>query len=104
MGAMGSATTNFYNAAFQRAGFEDDAKAIQRLWIEGKRQEAAARVPDEMVTQFGAIGTPDMVRERFRKYQQVGIDALTLRIEEADRTQRITKLEQVVDVIRSLDA
>jgi len=103
MGAMGSATTNFYNAAFQRAGFEDDAKAIQRLWVAGKRQEAIARVPDEMVTRFGAIGTPEMVRERLRKYQQAGIDALTLRIEAADLTQRITKLEQVIDVVRSLD-
>jgi hypothetical protein len=45
-----------------------------------------------------------MVRERFRKYHQVGIDALTLRIEAADLTQRIAKLEQVIDLIRSLDA
>jgi alkanesulfonate monooxygenase SsuD/methylene tetrahydromethanopterin reductase-like flavin-dependent oxidoreductase (luciferase family) len=104
MGAMGSATTNFYNAAFQRAGFEDDAQAIQRLWIAGKRREAIARVPDEMVARFGAIGTPEMVRERFQKYQQAGIDALTLRIEAADLTERITKLEQVIDLIRSLNA
>ncbi|MGE0823475.1 MAG: LLM class flavin-dependent oxidoreductase [Candidatus Binatia bacterium] len=100
----GSATTNFYNAAFQRAGFEDDAKAIQRLWIAGKRQEAIARVPDEMVTRFGAISTPAMVRERLQKYQQAGIDALTLRIEATDRTQRITTLEQMIDLIRSLNA
>lgn len=104
MGTMGSATTNFYNAAFQRAGFTDDAQAIQRLWIEGKRQEAATRVPDAMVTQFGAIGTSEMVRERFRKYQQVGIAALTLRIDAATLTERIAKLEQVIDVIKSLDA
>jgi F420-dependent oxidoreductase-like protein len=104
MGAMGSATTNFYNAAFQRAGFEDDAQAIQRLWIAGKRQEAIARVPDEMVTRFGAIGMPEMVRDRFHKYQQAGVDALTLRIEAADLTQRISKLEQVIDLIRSLEA
>ena len=57
-----------------------------------------------MVTRFGAIGTPEMVRERLRKYQQAGIDALTLRIEAADLTQRITKLEQAIDLIRSLDA
>ena len=44
-----------------------------------------------------------MVRDRFQKYQQAGIDALTLRIEAADLTERITKLEQVIDVIRSLD-
>ena len=104
LGAMGSATTNFYNAAFQRAGFEDEAQAIQRLWIAGKRQEAVARVPDEMVTRFGAIGTPEMVRDRLQKYQQAGVDALTLRIETADLTQRISKLEQVIDLIRSLEA
>lgn len=103
MGAMGSAATNFYNAAFQRSGFEDDAKAIQQLWIAGDRQAAAARVPDEMVTQFGAIGTPEMVRERFQTYKKAGINGLTLRIEAADHTHRIATLEQVVDLVRSLD-
>lgn len=103
MGAMGSATTNFYNAAFQRAGFEDDAKAIQQLWIAGDRQAAAARVPDEMITQFGAIGTLEMVRERFKTYQKAGINGLTLSVEAADHTHRIATLEQVVDLIGSLD-
>jgi len=45
MGGMGSATTNFYNDAFKRAGYEDDARAIQSLWLDGKREEAARRVP-----------------------------------------------------------
>lgn len=103
MGAMGSATTNFYNAAFQRAGFADDAKAIQQLWIAGDRRGATARVPDEMVSQFGAIGTPEMVRERFQKYTDVGVNGLSLRIEAADDTHRIAMLEQVVDLVRSVD-
>ena len=73
------------------------------LWIAGKRKEAAERVPDAMVTQFDAIGTPAMVRERFQTYQQVGIDGLTLRIEADGLTERIAKLEQVMDLIGSLD-
>ena len=52
MGGMGSADTNFYNDAFKRAGYEEDARAIQSLWLAGKRKEAAARVPDAMVTEF----------------------------------------------------
>jgi len=48
MGAMGSAKTNFYNDAFKRAGFVDDALAIQQLWIQGKREDAARRVPDAL--------------------------------------------------------
>lgn len=99
MGAMGSAKTNFYNDAFQRAGFSDDAKAIQSLWLDGKRREAAARVPDQMITQFGAIGTPKMVRERFELYKAVGIDALNVRLEAADLEGRIELLEQVMDLV-----
>ena len=103
LGAMGSATTNFYNAAFQRSGFEDEAKAVQRLWIAGERREAAEIVPDAMVSQFGAIGTLAMVRQRFQTYRQVGIDGLTLRIEADGLNARIAALEQVVELIRSLD-
>ena len=100
MGAMGSAQTNFYNDAFRRAGFEDDARAIQRLWIEGKRQDAAKRVPDEMITAFGAVGTPDMVRARFARYHDCGIDGLTLRFDaRLDHRAKIAQLEQAMDLL-----
>ena len=104
MGAMGSAKTNFYNDAFKRSGFTDDALAIQRLWLEGKRQQAAERVPDEMVTEFGAIGTPEMVRQRFRKYRDVGINALTLRFDSNQTiAARIDLLQQVMDLLPNRD-
>jgi alkanesulfonate monooxygenase SsuD/methylene tetrahydromethanopterin reductase-like flavin-dependent oxidoreductase (luciferase family) len=99
MGAMGSAKTNFYNDAFKRAGYTDDALAIQRLWIEGKRDEAARRVPDAMVTEFGAIGTPEMVVERFRRYRAAGISGLTLRID-APGDAWMDTLAQTMDLIR----
>ncbi|GIS65706.1 MAG: hypothetical protein CM1200mP4_0540 [Rhodospirillaceae bacterium] len=50
--------------------------------MQGKRPEAAARVPDEMVTNFGALGTPDMVLERFKKYRGAGVNSLSLRFDE----------------------
>ncbi len=103
MGAMGSATTNFYNDAFKRSGFTDDALAIQRLWLDGKRQEAADRVPDEMITQFGAIGTAEMVRQRLQTYRDAGINALTLRLDNKQSlSERIAHLEQVMDLTRGL--
>ncbi len=104
MGAMGSKQTNFYNEAFQRAGYQDDALAIQALWKQGKREEAAKRVPDAMVTQFQAVGTPDMIRERFAKYQSVGVNGLSIRGDEKLPTpDRIALLEQVMDLANSLD-
>ncbi len=103
MGAMGSANTNFYNEAFQRAGYSDDALAIQSLWLEGKREDAAARVPDAMVTEFQAIGTPEMVQERFRTYAAAGINALGLRIDGDSDTERMQTLEQTMDLINGIN-
>lgn len=99
-GAMGSQKTNFYRDAIARAGFSEDAFAVQDLWLKGKREDAAARVPDAMVTQFAAIGTPSMVIERFRRYRAAGVTTLSLRIEAPTVFQRIELLEQAVDLVR----
>ena len=64
LGAMGSRQHNFYNDAFKRAGYTDAAVEVQRLWLDGKREEAAARVPDEMAIKANLLGTEAMVRER----------------------------------------
>ena len=104
MGGMGSATTNFYNDAFKRAGYEEDARAIQSLWIEGKREAAAQRVPDAMVTRFQALGTREMVRERLRKYRDVGVTTLKLGLDSAGPIgpKRFELLENIVDLMEGL--
>ncbi|MEC7995384.1 MAG: LLM class flavin-dependent oxidoreductase, partial [Pseudomonadota bacterium] len=104
MGGMGSAETNFYNDAFKRAGYAEDAIAIQKLWIDGKRQEAAQRVPDAMVTQFQALGDRAMVTERLRKYRDAGVTTLKLGLDSAGPIgpARYALLEEIVDVTRNL--
>ena len=104
MGGMGSAETNFYNDAFKRAGYAEDAIAIQKLWIDGKRQEAAQRVPDAMVTQFQALGDRAMVTERLRKYRNAGVTTLKLGLDSAGPIgpARYALLEEIVDITRNL--
>ncbi len=103
MGGMGSAQTNFYNDAFQRAGYADDALAIQDLWMQGKREEATKRVPDAMVTEFQAVGTRDMVRERLRKYRDVGVSSLNVRLDAArTKEDRLDLLASCVDLVNEL--
>ena len=80
LGGMGSPKTNFYNQAYRRIGYEDVAAEVQQLWVAGKRDEAVARVPDEMALQASVIGTQDMVRERLREYAASGIDVLQLQV------------------------
>ena len=99
LGAMGSAKTNFYNDAYRRGGFEDAAIEVQRLWLARKREEAAARVPDEMVLQTTLLGTEDMVRERIRKYRDVGINQLRLSPVGATPAEKLDTLERVVELV-----
>ncbi|MDG2336172.1 MAG: LLM class flavin-dependent oxidoreductase [Myxococcota bacterium] len=101
LGAMGSAKTNFYNAAFCRAGYEDVAKEVQGLWIEGDRGKAVAAVPDEMLLSAYLIGTEDMVRERIRACREAGVNVLRLGPEGKTAKERIANLEYSLDLIRS---
>jgi len=104
MGGMGSADTNFYNDAFKRAGYEEDARAIQSLWLAGKRKEAAARVPDAMVTEFQILGNQDMVRERLARYREAGVTTLKLGLDGAGPLgpARFELLEQIIDITKDL--
>lgn len=101
-GAMGSQRTNFYLDAFARAGYADDARAVQALWLQGRREEAVKRVPDSMVTEFAAIGTAEMVVDRLKKYRDVGVSTLSLRIQGKTVNERIGLLEQAVDLVRGI--
>jgi F420-dependent oxidoreductase-like protein len=100
LGAMGSAKANFYNEAYRRGGYEDTALAVQRLWLEGKRDAAAARVPDEMVLQTSMLGSEAAVRDRIRRYRDAGIT--TLRIEPLGESPaaRLETLGRALDLVR----
>jgi F420-dependent oxidoreductase-like protein len=102
LGAMGSRQHNFYNDAFRRAGHADAALAVQRLWLEGRRDEAAARVPDELVLRTNLLGTDAMVRARLRAYRDAGIT--TLRVEPAspEVADRLAALGHLMDLVREL--
>jgi len=101
LGAMGSAKTNFYNAAYSRAGYAEVCKEVQRLWIEGDRKKAMAAVPDELLLSAYMIGTEDMVRARIRAFRDAGVDCLRLSPEGKGATAQIENLERTMDLIRS---
>jgi F420-dependent oxidoreductase-like protein len=102
LGGMGSARTNFYTRAYARQGWAETAAEVQRLWLEGRRDEAAARVPDEMVQATTLIGTESMVRERLRRWQTAGVT--TIRLYPAGDTleARLDTLARAVDLIRQV--
>jgi len=104
LGAMGSRRTNFYNDAYQRAGYVDVAVDVQRLWLEGRREDAAARVPDELVLKTNLLGTEEMVRNRIRAYRDAGVTTLRLDPEGPALAQRLETLGRVVDLVKAIAA
>ena len=99
LGAMGSATTNFYNDAFCRAGWEAAAREAQRLWLDRRREEAVAAVPDDLVLSSSLVGTADMVRERIRLHRDAGVTTLRLSPIGDTLQERLDQLGQALDLL-----
>jgi alkanesulfonate monooxygenase SsuD/methylene tetrahydromethanopterin reductase-like flavin-dependent oxidoreductase (luciferase family) len=102
LGAMGSATTNFYNEAFKRGGWAATAREVQRLWVAGNRPEAIAKVPSEMVIQANLLGNSEMVRERIRAYKNVGVTRLRVAPAGRDSREKLTTLGKVMDLVQTI--
>lgn len=103
LGAMGSRQHNFYNQVYQRAGYAEAALEVQDLWLKGHREEAAARVPAELVIKTNLLGTDQMILERLRLYQKVGVT--TLGVEPAGDTlsERLNTLEHLLHLVNQLE-
>ena len=99
LGAMGSAATNFYNDAYRRAGWEEAAYEVQRLWLDRRREAAAAAVPDDLILRSNLIGTPDMVRERIRIYRDAGVSTLRLSPLGDTVAERLDQLGQALGLV-----
>lgn len=102
LGAMGSAKTNFYNAAYVRAGWGDVAARVQSLWVSGDKPGAIAAVPDEFVLATVLIGTESMVRVRIAKLANAGITSLRLSPTGKSAAEQLENLERSVSIIRSV--
>jgi F420-dependent oxidoreductase-like protein len=92
VGGMGSRQQNFYNQLVQRYGFEDAAREVQDLYLDGKRDEAMAALPDELIDTVSLVGPKDVVRERLAVYRDAGVGTLgvtPLTFTKADRLEQL---------------
>lgn len=69
IGGMGARDKNFYNDYTKRLGFEEAAVTIQDLFLDGKKEEAAAAVPDALVDACALVGPAGRIRERLSEWK-----------------------------------
>jgi len=78
VGGMGAKGRNFYNDLMCRYGYEEEATKIQDLYLEGKKDEAAALVPSEFLKLTNLCGPEGFVRERIEAYAAAGVNVLNI--------------------------
>ncbi|MFE3293705.1 LLM class F420-dependent oxidoreductase [Rhodococcus sp. NPDC059234] len=76
VGGMGAAELNFHAQVYTRMGYGEQVKEIQNLFLSGRKEEAAAIVPDEMVTDTMIIGNLAEVREQVKVWEDSGVTML----------------------------
>jgi F420-dependent oxidoreductase-like protein len=102
-GAMGSRENNFYNNAFARQGFGEDVTAVQRLWLQGDREAAAARVPVQIGLGTNLIGPPEVVRDRLRAYRDCGVTTLRVNPIGGSLRECVAGLEVLLDLVNDVN-
>ncbi len=74
VGGMGARDKNFYNRYAREMGYEAAAVAIQDLFLSGRKQEAAAAVPDALVDEIALVGPLARIRERAARWRRLGAE------------------------------
>ena len=76
IGGMGARGKNFYNDLACRYGYEDAAKKIQDLYLAGKKNEAIAAVPDELVDEVALCGPRQRIKDQVAAWREAGVTTL----------------------------
>jgi F420-dependent oxidoreductase-like protein len=98
VGGMGSRKQNFYNQLVSRYGYEDEAKTIQDLYLDGKREEAMAAIPDELIDTVSLCGPKDMVRDRLAAYRDAGVGTLGITPTAFGRDERLEQMRTLAEL------
>jgi F420-dependent oxidoreductase-like protein len=98
VGGMGSRKQNFYNALVRRYGFEAAAQEVQDLYLEGKKEEAMAALPGELLDKVSLCGPPGVVRERLAVFRDAGVGTLMVSPMSWSFADRLEQLRLVAEL------
>ncbi|HEV2753746.1 MAG TPA: LLM class F420-dependent oxidoreductase [Solirubrobacteraceae bacterium] len=98
IGGMGSRQQNFYNALVARYGFEDAAREVQDLYLDGRKEEAAGALPDELIDLVTLAGPRDHVRERLQVFREAGVHTLGVTPVAFTKDERLEQLRLVAEL------
>ena len=95
IGGMGARGRNFYNNLATWFGYADEAKEIQDLYLAGKKKEAEAAVPRDLLVKTSLIGSAGHVRDRLAALREAGVTTLSVRPLADDHATRVELIEHL---------
>lgn len=97
IGGMGARKTNFYNTIAKMYGYVDEAVEIQDLYLAGRKDEAAAKVPRQFLAGTNLVGPASYVAERIAAYKEAGVTHLEINPIGADPVRTVETLRTLVE-------
>jgi len=91
-GGMGAREKNFHNEVLVRMGYEDEAAKIQDLYLEGKKDEAAALVPRKLIEELALIGPAAKIRHDLEAWRASPVTTILV----AGPEQRLRQAAEIV--------
>lgn len=91
IGGMGAKDMNFHKNVFGRMGYEQEADQIQDLFFEGKRDEAIAAVPAQMVADISMVGTKEQIRDDLPRWEEAGVTMLVIGARTLDEMRTVAE-------------
>lgn len=92
IGGMGSKKRNFHMELMGRMGFEDEARKIQELFFEGKREEAISVVPDQFADEISLCGPLERIRDRLEAWKESPVTTLLLATQDLPTMRTMAEL------------
>ena len=96
-GGMGARDKNFYNSIACQYGYEAEAGEIQDLYLSGKKDEAAAKVPTDYLVNANLVGPESWVKERIGAFKEAGVSTLQVQAMGPDPVGTVEKLRALID-------
>jgi F420-dependent oxidoreductase-like protein len=97
IGGMGARDKNFYNTICQKYGYVKEAIEVQDLYLDGKKDEAAAAVPGQLLEHSNLVGPKSYIKERLAAYKEAGVTILSVNPVAGDPVRQIETLRELLD-------
>jgi F420-dependent oxidoreductase-like protein len=92
IGGMGARGKNFYNDLFARYGYEAEAREIQDLFLDGRKRDAAAAVPDAFVDEVALVGPKERLAERIEAWRESGATSLLVSTQQPEALRALAEI------------